>query len=95
MRRAERDVDPGRVIHDGQHQRGLKHSAYFKLLTDPGDEVLVPRPSYPLFEYLAAMESVTVRPYPLRYDGAQHIDFAALENAASTRTRRSAIVNPR
>ena len=66
----------------------------FKLLTDPGDEVLVPRPSYPLFEYLAAMESVAVKPYPLRYDGAWHIDFAELEKAAGPRTRAIAIVNP-
>src|SRR5271167_4885582 len=43
------------------------YSWLFKLLCDPGDEVLVPRPSYPLFEYLAALESVVVRPYHLRY----------------------------
>ena len=51
----------------------------FKLLADPGDEILTPRPSYPLFEYLAALESVKVRQYPLRYDGAWHMDFAELE----------------
>ena len=39
----------------------------FKLLTDPGDEILVPRPSYPLFEFLAELEGVTTRSYPLRY----------------------------
>ncbi len=66
----------------------------FKLLTDPGDEVLVPRPSYPLFEYLAAMESVNVKQYPLRYDGAWHIDFEALESALTNRTRAIVVVNP-
>jgi alanine-synthesizing transaminase len=66
----------------------------FKLLTDPGDEVLVPRPSYPLFEYLAALESVVVRQYPLRYDGAWHIDFPALEETLSPRTRAIVVVNP-
>jgi aspartate/methionine/tyrosine aminotransferase len=53
----------------------------FKLLTNPGDEILAPRPSYPLFEFLAALESVQIRQYPLRYDGVWHVDFAALERA--------------
>lgn len=66
----------------------------FKLLADPGDEVLAPRPSYPLFEYLAAMESVTVRQYSLRYDGAWHIDFDSLERALTNRTRAIVVVNP-
>jgi alanine-synthesizing transaminase len=66
----------------------------FKLLCDPGDEILTPRPSYPLFEFLAALESVRVRQYPLRYDGAWHIDFPALEAAITTRTRAIVVVNP-
>ena len=66
----------------------------FKLLTNPGDEVLVPRPSYPLFELLGAMESVNVKQYPLRYDGAWHIDFESLERAASERTRAVIVVSP-
>jgi len=66
----------------------------FKLLTDPGDEVLVPRPSYPLFEFLAAMESVAVKQYMLRYDGTWHIDFDALDSAVTARTRAVVVVNP-
>jgi alanine-synthesizing transaminase len=66
----------------------------FKLLCDPGGEVLVPRPSYPLFEFLAALESVAVWQYPLRYDGAWHVDFAALEAAIGQRTRAIVVVNP-
>ncbi len=66
----------------------------FKLLCDPGDEILTPRPSYPLFEFLAALESVRVRQYPLRYDGAWRIDFAALEAAITYRTRAIVIVDP-
>ena len=66
----------------------------FKLLADPGDEVLAPRPSYPLFEFLAGLESVRVRQYPLRYDGAWHIDFDALERSVSPRTRGVIVVNP-
>ena len=70
------------------------YSYLFKLLADPGDEILVPRPSYPLFDYLAAMESVQVVQYPLRYDGIWHIDFGALASAITPRTRAIVVVNP-
>ena len=70
------------------------YSYLFKLLTNPGDEVLVPRPSYPLFEYLAVMESVKVRQYPLIYHGAWGIDLQSLENAITMRTRAIVLVNP-
>jgi len=66
----------------------------FKLLANPGDEILAPRPSYPLFELLAGLESVNIRHYPLRYDGAWHIDFDALEQAITPRTRGIVVVNP-
>ena len=66
----------------------------FKLLADPGDQFLVPRPSYPLFEFLATMESVEVRPYPLRYHGQWGIDLEALESAITPRTRGIILVNP-
>ncbi len=66
----------------------------FKLLTDPGDEVLVPRPSYPLFEFLGDMESVTVRQYPLVYHGGWSIDLHAVEGALTPRTRAIVLVNP-
>ena len=66
----------------------------FKLLTNPGDEILAPRPSYPLFEFLAGLESVNIRQYPLRYDGVWHVDFDALEHAITPRTRGVVVVNP-
>lgn len=66
----------------------------FKLLTDPGDEVLVPRPSYPLFEFLAGLESTVLKQYPLRYDGTWHIDFDGLEGAVTDGTRGVVVVNP-
>lgn len=70
------------------------YSYLFQLLADPGDEILSPRPSYPLFEFLAGLSSVTIRQYPLRYDGAWHIDFTALEAAITPRTRAIVVVNP-
>jgi alanine-synthesizing transaminase len=66
----------------------------FKLLCDAGDEVLIPQPSYPLFEHLAALEQVRVANYELAYDGAWHIDFDSLARALSSRTRAVVVVNP-
>ena len=70
------------------------YSWLFKLLCDPGDEVLVPRPSYPLFDYLAALESVMVRHYGLFYDHGWFIDFHTIERAINERTRAIVLVNP-
>jgi len=66
----------------------------FKLLCDAGDEVLIPQPSYPLFEHLAALEQVKVAHYELAYDGSWHIDFDSLERARSSRSRAVVVVNP-
>jgi len=66
----------------------------FKLLCDPGDEVLVPRPGYPLFDYLARLESVRVVPYPFDHDGAWHLAPSALTAAVTARTRAVVAVNP-
>ena len=66
----------------------------FKLLCDPGDEILAPIPSYPLFEYLAALESVRTVPYRLRYDGRWFLDIPNLRAQISSRTRAIIVVNP-
>ena len=66
----------------------------FKLLCDPGDAVLVPRPSYPLFEFLARMEWVEVRTYPLLYHGGWSIDLQTLAAGVTPRTRAVILVNP-
>jgi aspartate/methionine/tyrosine aminotransferase len=66
----------------------------FKLLSDPGDEMLVPRPSYPLFQFLADMESVGVRQYGLAYHGGWGIDLHSVEQALTGRTRAIVLVNP-
>ena len=70
------------------------YSFLFKLLCDPGDEVLIPRPSYPLFEHLAALEHVSAVNYALGYDGAWHIDFDSLRRALGPRSRAIVVVNP-
>lgn len=66
----------------------------FKLLCDAGDEVLVPSPSYPLFGYLAALEGVRTRTYPLVPEEGFRIDVAALEAAVTPSTRAIVIVAP-
>jgi alanine-synthesizing transaminase len=70
------------------------YSWLFKLLANPGDEVLVPRPSYPLFDFLTTLESVRAVQYPLYYDGRWALDIHSLEAAVTDRTRAVALVNP-
>jgi len=66
----------------------------FRLLCDPGDEVLVPQPSYPLFEFLADLQDVKLVPYELIYDHGWQIDFHSLECAMTSRTRGVLVVHP-
>jgi len=66
----------------------------FKLLCDPGDAVLVPHPGYPLFDFLAGLESVRVDAYPVDYDGGWRIDLDALPERLTSSTRALVVVNP-
>lgn len=70
------------------------YALLFKLLCDPGDQILVPAPSYPLFEQLAELEGVGVVPYRLAYDGAWHLDLDSVRRAVSARTRAVVLVSP-
>ena len=66
----------------------------FKLLCDPGDELLIPAPSYPLFDHLCRLENVHTRPYPLHYDGEWHIGLGELRESIGERTRAIMVVSP-
>jgi len=70
------------------------YSYLFRLLCDPGDEVLVPQPGYPLFDFLADLEDVKLVPYPLLYDHGWQIDFHSLEKVLGRATRGIVLVNP-
>src|SRR4051794_15418161 len=70
------------------------YSFLFRLLCDPGDEVLIALPSYPLFDLLAGIQDVKLASYPLFYDHGWHIDVHALESAVSARTRAVLVVHP-
>jgi alanine-synthesizing transaminase len=66
----------------------------FRLLCDAGDEVLVAQPSYPLFDFLADLEDVRLKSYPLFYDHGWWIDFAELEKKIGPRTKAVVVVHP-
>src|SRR5207302_1497993 len=70
------------------------YSYIFRTLCDPGDEVLIPSPSYPLFDFLADIQDVSLVRYPLLYDHGWQIDFHALEQAITPRTRGVIVVHP-
>ena len=70
------------------------YSFLFRLLCDGGDEVLVAQPSYPLFDFLADLDDVRLRPYPLFYDHGWCIDLAELERAITPRARAILVVHP-
>ena len=70
------------------------YALLFKLLCDAGDAVLVPQPSYPLFEHLTQLESVTALPYSLEYHGSWRIDIDSIVRAATERVRAILIVSP-
>jgi alanine-synthesizing transaminase len=66
----------------------------FKLLCDPGDSVLVPTPSYPLFEHLTRLEQVHALPYSTQYHGTWSLDLDDLGQAIGKRTRAILVVSP-
>jgi alanine-synthesizing transaminase len=70
------------------------YSLVFRLLCEPGDEVLVPQPSYPLFDFLADLHDVKLVRYPLLYDHGWQIDFHALHQVLTERTHAVIVVNP-
>ncbi len=86
------EVDPGQIILTAGTSEA--YGFLFKLLADPGDEVLVPRPSYPLFDYLARLEGVAVRQYRLVYDHGWWLDLESVRAALGERTRAIVAVSP-
>ncbi|HEX4074623.1 MAG TPA: pyridoxal phosphate-dependent aminotransferase [Candidatus Acidoferrales bacterium] len=70
------------------------YSFLFRLLCEPGDEVLIAHPSYPLFEFLATIQDVKLRPFQFVYDHGWQIDFHSLREALGARTRAIVVVHP-
>lgn len=86
------NVDPDHILLTASTSEA--YSFLLKTLCDPGDEVLVPRPSYPLFEHLAAFENVHLVPYRLAYDGEWHVDLDHLKRCVGARARAVVVVQP-
>jgi alanine-synthesizing transaminase len=86
------DVDPESIILTTSTSEGYSYA--FRLLCNADDEILVPKPSYPLFEFLADLQDVTLAPYPLLYDHGWQIDFPSLSKAVTNRTRAVVVVHP-
>jgi len=86
------DVDPESIVLTTSTSEG--YSYVFRLLCNVEDEVLVPKPSYPLFEFLADLQDVKLVPYPLLYDHGWQIDFPSLYKAVNHRTCAVVVVHP-
>ena len=96
------EVDAGQIFLTASTSEA--YSYVFRLLADAGDRVLVPRPSYPLFEYLARLGDVELTPYPLVFDHEWRMDLDALratlpasragDAGAAPRARAILVVHP-
>jgi aspartate/methionine/tyrosine aminotransferase len=85
-------IDPADVLVTASTSES--YAQLFKLLCDPGDELLVPAPSYPLLEFLAGLESARLVPYPTFYADGWHVDLDALRHRVTPRTRAVVVVAP-
>jgi alanine-synthesizing transaminase len=85
-------VPPGRLVLTASTSDA--YGCLFKLLADAGDDVLVPRPGYPLFDHLTRLDLVVARPYDLDPAGGWGIDFDSIERALTPRTRAILVVSP-
>ena len=70
------------------------YSYLFRLLCNPGDEILIPSPSYPLFDFLADLNDVRLIRYPLVYDHGWQFDFPSIQRVITPRTRALIMVHP-
>jgi aspartate/methionine/tyrosine aminotransferase len=85
------EVDPDHIVLTASTSEA--YSLLFKLLCDPGDAILVPSPSYPLFDHLARLDAVEALTYDLERDGGWRVDFLALEDAPEN-VRAVVVVHP-
>ncbi|HFB98343.1 MAG TPA: pyridoxal phosphate-dependent aminotransferase, partial [Bryobacterales bacterium] len=85
-------VEPDRILLTASTSEAYGY--LFKLFADPGDPAVAPKPSYPLFEFLAALEGVRLLEYRLRYEDRWRVDFASLERALDAGARIALAVTP-
>jgi alanine-synthesizing transaminase len=85
-------IEPDQIVLTTSTSEG--YSYLFRLLCDPGNEILVPHPSYPLFDFLAELDDVRIKPAPLVYDHGWQIDVEGFRRAISPQTRAIVLVHP-
>ncbi len=85
-------ISPDRLVLTASTSEA--YSLLFRILCDPGDEVLVPRPSYPLFEHLTRLDALAAVPYDLEYHGAWSVSLGSITQAITDRTRVMLAVSP-
>ncbi len=85
-------VDPEQILLTTSTSEA--YSFLFRLLCDPGDEVLIGQPGYPLFDFLARLDDVRLVPYELFYDHGWHLDLEALRRSITPRSRAVVVVHP-
>ncbi|HYB62679.1 MAG TPA: pyridoxal phosphate-dependent aminotransferase [Methylomirabilota bacterium] len=90
--RAAHGVNPERLVLTSGTSEAYSH--VFRLLCEPGDEVLVPAPSYPLLEFLAGLADVRLVAYPLLYDHRWQVDLGGLRAVLTPRSRAVVVVHP-
>lgn len=90
--RRDLEVGPERILLTASTSEA--YSWLFKLLCDPGDNVLIPQPGYPLFEHLTVLESIDAHPYRLEYQGTWRIDLQDLRARLDERTKAVLVVSP-
>jgi hypothetical protein len=90
--------DRGAYVHPDQifltSSTSEAYSFVFRLLSNPGDKILAPQPSYPLFDFLGALNDVNVIPYPLAYNDGWQVDLQALASRWDSRSRAVLVVHP-
>ena len=85
-------LDPAQIVLTTSTSEA--YSFLFRLLCDPGSEILIPQPGYPLFDFLASLDDVRLRPAPLVYDHGWQIDFSSLRRNLTPVTRAIVLVHP-
>ncbi len=86
------EVNPQQIFMTGSTSEA--YSYIFRLLADPGDNILVPRPSYPLLDFLARLDDLELIPYRLVYDDGWHVDLDSLASTLNPRTRAILVIDP-
>ena len=85
-------LDPGQIVLTASTSEA--YSFLFRLLCDPGSEILVPQPGYPLFDFLAVLDDVRIRPVSLVYDQGWQIEPEGFRRAITPETRAIVLVHP-